>query len=323
MKFTRRSRRQIVSVSASQRQAQTHQQPQGRRKTFSEPSRRFLVIINRAAGPKTTSHFGLAFLQILPGRRRREPGSLVLMIRAIDLFSGAGGSSWGAKQAGVEIVAGFDLWPLAGKIHKVNFPDSEFIEGRLEDHDLTQLVKAVAARSTSSSHLRNAQAIAPRRATKPGTNKARTQRFKSYATQRHSSPVGSWSENVVSMKALVAYTWNSKTALEDLGIKITEQTLNSAHYGVGQTRRGCSLYAISKRNRVLTPLSKRLGSTKSVVICRSECPLSLDSHYEAKRRAQATLGPEQIAESKRWERKRAIPVVVYMDQTRSRWLAEK
>jgi len=30
-------------------------------------------------------------------------------IRAIDLFCGAGGSSWGAKCAGVEIVAGVEL----------------------------------------------------------------------------------------------------------------------------------------------------------------------------------------------------------------------
>jgi len=37
------------------------------------------------------------------------------VIRAIDLFCGAGGSSWGAQKAGVEIVAAFDSWELAGK----------------------------------------------------------------------------------------------------------------------------------------------------------------------------------------------------------------
>jgi DNA (cytosine-5)-methyltransferase 1 len=45
-------------------------------------------------------------------------------IRALDLFCGAGGSSWGAKSAGVDIIAAFDLWPLAGKAHKTNFPDA-------------------------------------------------------------------------------------------------------------------------------------------------------------------------------------------------------
>src|SRR5205823_176188 len=53
-------------------------------------------------------------------------------IRAIDLFSGAGGSSWGAYKAGLKIVAAFDSWKLAGKNHKQNFPDTKFILGKLE-----------------------------------------------------------------------------------------------------------------------------------------------------------------------------------------------
>jgi site-specific DNA-cytosine methylase len=40
----------------------------------------------------------------------------IMKIRALDLFCGAGGSSWGARQAGIEIVAAFDLWPLAGEV---------------------------------------------------------------------------------------------------------------------------------------------------------------------------------------------------------------
>ncbi len=38
-----------------------------------------------------------------------------MTLRAIDLFCGIGGNSWGAQQAGVEIVAGFDKWDLAGR----------------------------------------------------------------------------------------------------------------------------------------------------------------------------------------------------------------
>ncbi|MEJ5200850.1 MAG: DNA (cytosine-5-)-methyltransferase [Anaerolineales bacterium] len=47
-------------------------------------------------------------------------------IRAIDLFCGIGGNSWGARQAGVEIVAGFDKWDLAGKVFQDNFPEARF-----------------------------------------------------------------------------------------------------------------------------------------------------------------------------------------------------
>ena len=54
-------------------------------------------------------------------------------IRAIDLFSGAGGSSYGAKNAGVEIVAGFDMWDLAVKTYKVNFPGTTVYQSDLQE----------------------------------------------------------------------------------------------------------------------------------------------------------------------------------------------
>ena len=39
------------------------------------------------------------------------------IIQAIDLFCGAGGSSYGATRAGVNVVAGFDMWDLALKTY--------------------------------------------------------------------------------------------------------------------------------------------------------------------------------------------------------------
>jgi DNA (cytosine-5)-methyltransferase 1 len=47
-------------------------------------------------------------------------------MRAVDLFCGAGGSSLGAAAAGVEIVAGFDVWPVAGSVYRANFPHARF-----------------------------------------------------------------------------------------------------------------------------------------------------------------------------------------------------
>jgi DNA (cytosine-5)-methyltransferase 1 len=47
-------------------------------------------------------------------------------MRAMDLFCGAGGSSLGAAAAGVEIAAGFDVWPVAGSVYRANFPHARF-----------------------------------------------------------------------------------------------------------------------------------------------------------------------------------------------------
>jgi len=60
-----------------------------------------------------------------------------MTLRAIDLFCGIGGNSWGAQQAGVEIVAGFDKWDLAGKVYQDNFPNTRFYQ-----EDLSKLARA-------------------------------------------------------------------------------------------------------------------------------------------------------------------------------------
>jgi DNA (cytosine-5)-methyltransferase 1 len=63
-------------------------------------------------------------------------------IRAIDLFCGVGGSSWGARSAGTQIIAGFDLWPLAGETYGDNFPEATFYEGKIEDVNVTAVAQA-------------------------------------------------------------------------------------------------------------------------------------------------------------------------------------
>jgi len=54
-------------------------------------------------------------------------------LRAIDLFCGAGGSSYGARNAGIEIVAGFDIWEPAVKTYQVNFPQAEAVEADIRE----------------------------------------------------------------------------------------------------------------------------------------------------------------------------------------------
>src|SRR4030042_804198 len=80
-------------------------------------------------------------MSVSVGRTRNYGEPLFMeLIRAIDLFCGAGGSSWGAKCAGVEIVAGFDMWETAGAVYKDNFPDTRFYGGKLEDIRIEDLV---------------------------------------------------------------------------------------------------------------------------------------------------------------------------------------
>jgi len=45
-----------------------------------------------------------------------------MTIRAIDLFCGGGGSSWGARTAGAQLVGAVDAWPIATSVYADNFP---------------------------------------------------------------------------------------------------------------------------------------------------------------------------------------------------------
>ena len=53
----------------------------------------------------------------LKGTRRTGAGT----VRTLDLFCGGGGSGWGARIAGAEIVCGVDAWNLAARTYDANF----------------------------------------------------------------------------------------------------------------------------------------------------------------------------------------------------------
>ena len=47
------------------------------------------------------------------------------MVKGIDLFCGGGGSSWGAKNAGVEMVGAVDAWDIATRTYADNFSSAK------------------------------------------------------------------------------------------------------------------------------------------------------------------------------------------------------
>lgn len=58
-----------------------------------------------------------------------------MSIRTIDLFCGAGGSSAGARKAGAQIIAGFDMWVPAVQVYRENFPEAK----KVYDKDIRNL----------------------------------------------------------------------------------------------------------------------------------------------------------------------------------------
>ncbi len=206
-------------------------------------------------------------------------------IRALDLFCGAGGSSWGAHAAGVKLVAAFDRWKLAGKTHKANFPHTKFIKGKLENLKLKKLRKRlgridlIMASPECTNH-------SPAKGNKPRCEKSKNTAFQVIRFAKAFKPRWVVIENVVSMRNWTRYP-KFKKKLKKLGYHIREQILNSAHFGVAQSRRRLFLTAdLEQQPLKIIPRKRKVSKVANIV--------DLNGTYKwtplrAPKRATATL----------------------------------
>ena len=166
-------------------------------------------------------------------------------MRAMDLFCGAGGSSLGAAAAGAEIVAGFDIWDVAGSVYRANFPRSRF---RLCDlaaldgsdirsiHDLGS-VDLILASPPCADH-------SPARGARPPSLAGLDLPWCVWAFARVFLPRWIVVENVVQMRRWHGYR-ALLHALMRLGYRVCVRILDAADFGVPQRRR--RLYIVCDR----------------------------------------------------------------------------
>src|SRR5260370_41534363 len=80
------------------------------------------------------------------------------MTRTLDIFCGGGGSSYGARNAGAELVCGIDVCEVATATYEENFPEATTITKALENitprklHDSIGDVDLLLASAECSSH---------------------------------------------------------------------------------------------------------------------------------------------------------------------------
>jgi DNA (cytosine-5)-methyltransferase 1 len=156
-------------------------------------------------------------------------------LRAIDLFCGAGGSSWGAQCAGVEIVAGFDMWQTAGAVYKDNFPNAKFYEGKLEDIEPEELtselgrIDLILASPECTNH-----SVA--KGNKPRCEESRKTALQVIRFAKAFKPRWIVVENVSSMRNWSRYKEFVRD-IETLGYNTKAEVLNAADFGVAQSRK--------------------------------------------------------------------------------------
>lgn len=157
-----------------------------------------------------------------------------MAIRGIDLFCGGGGSSWGARAAGIEMVGAVDAWDMAASTYRRNFPDARVVQTRLNrrsDRDLLGdigRIDLVLASPECTSHT-------PARGARDRDEGSRATAFHVLKFIRKLNPRWAVIENVIQMRAWERYP-NFLAALKE-HMHVTEHVLDAQDFGVPQTRR--------------------------------------------------------------------------------------
>lgn len=170
------------------------------------------------------------------------------MVRAIDLFCGAGGSSFGAQMAGVTMVGAVDAWDIATATYADNFPSAKrnVITQRLSDRSGADLfdrigrVDLLLASPECTNHS-VAKGAMPRC--------EESQRSGWYVRKFLEELTPRWIvlENVTGMRH-----WNGFDGLLNMlqkryGYHLRLQTLDAAAFGVPQSRRRLFIIGDLKR----------------------------------------------------------------------------
>ena len=208
------------------------------------------------------------------------------MLRACDIFCGAGGSSAGARAAGVEMVGAIDMCPVATSTYQANFADDHVVTDRLEDVDIGAFKGQVGEVDIllASPECRNhtcAKGAGPRDEASRDT----AMHVVEYA--RELVPRWLVLENVIYMRPWSRYP-ELKRSLEELGYRLSEYTLDASDFGVAQRR--CRLFLVGdKEDQPALEFPKRRGPRKSVKSILDKRGVWKTSPLRTDRRAKATL----------------------------------
>lgn len=159
-------------------------------------------------------------------------------IRTLDLFCGAGGSSWGAQLAGARIVGGIDAWETAIGTFKLNFPGAKTWETRIEHLAAREVAREIGRIDLllASPECTNHTFAKGNRRDGDEQEKSRRTAFQVVRFARALRPRWIVVENVVSMRQWSLYEkWNRR--LHGLGYKTKEVVLDAQNFGVAQSRR--------------------------------------------------------------------------------------
>lgn len=207
-------------------------------------------------------------------------------LRVLDLFAGGGGSSYGARAAGCDVVGGVDAWDIASKNYRANFGQDRGFNYRMEGDAVRPEVLALGqidlllASPECTSHT-------CARGSKPKCDDSRMTAWQVLHHARALNPRWIIVENVVQMRTWDRYReWTGE--LEALGYEHKAVTLNASEYGVPQSRR--RMFVVCSRDTGFTFDAPPPSSVRKTVRDILDPPgtWKVSALFKA-RRAEATL----------------------------------
>lgn len=160
-------------------------------------------------------------------------------VKTIDLFCGAGGSSYGAQKAGAKLIAGFDMWSPAVITYKKNFCEEKDPSPKIYTGDIRDLCpEQIKEELGQVDLLLGSPECTHHSKARGNATQSEESRRTAFQISRYASKLmPEWIvvENVVEMKNWEGHQ-ELKARLVKLGYKITETILNAKNFGVPQSR---------------------------------------------------------------------------------------
>lgn len=179
-----------------------------------------------------------------------------MALRTLDLFCGGGGSSWGARAAGADVVCGVDAAPYAVATFRRNFPQANAVEMTLDENsgpgDIPDLgnIDLLLASPECTNH-------GSARGARPRDEASRMTARYVLNFARDLLPRWVVVENVLHMKGWEGYR-PLVGELEGLGYHVLPQELDASRLGVPQKRQ--RLFLLCDRQEMPRAVPLRRGS---------------------------------------------------------------
>lgn len=174
------------------------------------------------------------------------------MIRAVDLFAGAGGFSTGAAMAGCHVAWAANHWPAAVAVHAENHPETAHACQDLHQADWSQVPAhdLLLASPACQGHSR------ARGKERPHHDAQRSTAWAVVSAAEYHRPAATIVENVPEFTRWQLFpAWCE--AMQALGYAIAPMILDAADHGVPQHRRRMFLVATRSRSPIKLKLPKR------------------------------------------------------------------